>query len=129
MSITLERRRSSTVSHFTQLLVWQKAHQLFLVLAQDLEQLPHRRIVGIIADQLLRSVGSMSANIAEGFNAPTTKEYLYYLNKAKRSGQESENWLLKLRDLKILNGPVTHRLDACTEIGRMIDGHPVRPAV
>ncbi len=80
------------------------------------------RATWIIADQLLRSTGSISANIAEGFNAPTTREYLRYLDTAKRSAHESENWLYKLRDLHLLNGSAQHHLDSCAEIARMLNG-------
>ena len=85
-------------------------------------QLPSNRVTWVIADQLLRSAGSISANIAEGFNAPTTKEYLRYLDTAKRSAHESENWLYKPRDLRLLNGVIPERLSLCDEVVRMLGG-------
>ncbi len=98
----IEEMRVGRVRHFSDLLVWQKSHQLFLSLAKD-----------------VRSIPSNSTS-AEGFNAPTTKEYLRYLDTARRSTHESENWFLKLRDLQLLNGHIQDRLDACTEIARML---------
>jgi len=122
MSNVSVQRPAEKVRHFAQLQVWQKAHRLFLQLANDLERLPSNRATWVIADQLLRSVGAISANIAEGFNAPTTKEYLRYLDTAKRSAHESENWLYKLRDLGLINGAIPERLSLCDEIVRMLDG-------
>jgi four helix bundle protein len=53
----------------------------------------------IIIDQIIRSIGSISSNIAEGFNSRTTKQYLSFLDIARRSAAESENWFYKLRDI------------------------------
>ncbi len=108
--------------HFSELQVWQKSHRLFVGLATDLKHVPAGSATWIITDQLLRSVGSIRANIAEGFNAPTTREYLRYLDTAKRSAHESENWLYKLRDLHLLNGTASMHLESCAEIIRMLEG-------
>ena len=125
MSGITARRPAKSVQHFSELLVWQKAHRLFLELAHTLPETPQNRAVRISTEQLLRSTSAVSALIAEGFNAPTTKEYVYYLDRAKRSGHESENWLYKLyklRELNVLNGSVPRHLDSCAEIVRMLEG-------
>ncbi|MBI5756867.1 MAG: four helix bundle protein, partial [Nitrospirae bacterium] len=60
----------------------------------------------ILADQLLRSVGSISANIAEGFGRRQGKEYLHYLVVARGSTTESLNWYIKVRDIGLIDGIV-----------------------
>ena len=55
------------IQRFTDLDVWRKSHELFLHLLFDLEKLPNTRPATILTDQSLRSLGSIGANIAEGF--------------------------------------------------------------
>ena len=84
------------ISGFIDLEVWQKAHQLFLDAVKDSDKFPKTDAARIITNQLLRSTGSISANIAEGYNAQSTKEYLHYLDVSIRTCAESENWIYKL---------------------------------
>ncbi len=51
------------IESFRELTVWQKSHQLFLDIANDVELFPKKRVAWIIADQILRSSSSISANI------------------------------------------------------------------
>jgi four helix bundle protein len=88
---------SERVKHFTDLTVWEKSHQLFLDALKDIEKLPNSQAVRIVTDQLIRSLGSVSANIAEGFNARSLKQYLYYLDVGRNSSSEAENWYYKIR--------------------------------
>jgi hypothetical protein len=43
------------IESFRELTVWQKSHQLFLDIANDVELFPKKRVAWIIADQILRS--------------------------------------------------------------------------
>ncbi len=111
------------VRHFTDLVVWRRAHGLFLALLEDIKIFPKHEASRIIIDQMVRSVGSISANIAEGFNAGSTKQYLNYLDMAKRSTSESENWYYKVRDTGILEKGISdQRIAECIELSRMIQG-------
>ncbi len=111
----------AAVKHFTDLKVWQKAHQLFLDLLQDIEHFPRTAAGRVLEDELLRSVGSISANIAEGFNARSGKEYIHYLDIARRTTAESENWYYKVRDAGFLEvGVVETRVSQCVEISKML---------
>jgi four helix bundle protein len=91
------------VMHFTDLEVWKKAHYLFLAFMQDIQNIPDSIAMREVIKQVVRSIGSIGANIAEGFNSRTTKEYIRYLDIAKRTTAESENWFYKLRDTGSLN--------------------------
>ena len=74
-------KQKRAVKHFTDLEVWRSSHQLFLDLVEDLDPLPQKRSVAILTDQILRSVGSVGANISEGFNR-SKKKYLNSLDIA-----------------------------------------------
>ena len=111
------------VRHFRDLVVWQRSHQLFLDLVRDIESFEKNVVLRIIIDQIIRSIGSISANIAEGFNSRTTKQYLSFLDIARRSAAESENWFYKLRDLGYLPKETSEtRINECMEINRMLYG-------
>jgi four helix bundle protein len=91
----------SKVQRFTDLEVWRKSHALFLRLLTDLEPLPHTRVAAVLSDQTIRVLGSVGANIAEGFNRSKAK-YLNCLDISLGEANETENWLYKLRDSKLL---------------------------
>jgi len=55
------------IRDFRDLIVWQRSHQLFLDIMRDTETFPNSQASRIVIDQVLRSSGSISANIAEGF--------------------------------------------------------------
>ncbi|HXP79705.1 MAG TPA: four helix bundle protein [Verrucomicrobiae bacterium] len=63
------------INRFSELTVWQKAHELTLATYKLTEKFPWSEQYGIIS-QLRRSAASVSANIAEGFGRRTTKELL-----------------------------------------------------
>lgn len=111
------------IKHFKDMVVWQRSHQLFLDVVSDIEDFPKNTVSRVIVDQIVRSVGSISSNIAEGFNSMTTKQYISFLDIARRSSAESENWFYKLRDIGYLrNDTVSNRLNECAEISRMLYG-------
>ena len=110
------------VKHFTDLEVWRRSHQMFLDLLADLDPLPQKRSVAILTDQVLRSVGSTGANIAEGFNR-SKKKYLNALDIAVGEATELENWLYKLRDAGFLQKDLANtRILESIEIQKMLNG-------
>ncbi len=86
------------IKDFRELIVWQKAHELFLAVVKDIEQFPHIQAAQILSDQLLRACSSISANIAEGFGRRQGKEYVHYLIIARGSATETLNWLVNCLD-------------------------------
>ena len=61
------------IEHFTDLEVWQVSHELFLEVLKDLDGLPRSRAAATLTDQIIRSIGSIGANISEGFNRSKAK--------------------------------------------------------
>ena len=117
-----EEKRNKQVKHFTDLEVWRRSHQLFLDLVEDLDPLPQKRSVAILTDQILRSIGSVGANISEGFNR-SKKKYLNSLDIAWGEANEAENWLYKLRDAKFVERETGNaRIRECIEISKMLNG-------
>lgn len=89
------------IEHFTDLEIWRRSHELFLQLLGAVDGFPNTRGARIVSDQLLRSFGSIGANISEGFNR-SRKQFLNFLDIAKGSCYETENWLYKVRDAKYI---------------------------
>jgi four helix bundle protein len=108
--------------HFTDLEVWRKAHTLFIDLLEVVDQFPEKRGARVLTDQVLRSSGSISANISEGFDR-SKKRFLSYLDIAKGSCYETENWLYKARDAKYCKKEKANELLRRTiEINKMLHG-------
>lgn len=103
------------IRSFEDLIVWQKAHQFFLDVVRDIDAFPAGAAGRVIANQVLRSASSMSANIAEGFGRRTGKEYTHYLIVARGSTTETLDWYLKCRDLRLIESEVFDKRKAVLE--------------
>jgi len=111
------------VKHFTELLVWQKSHRLFLDLVNDVATLPKTPVARILIDQILRSSSSVSDNISEGFASLSTREYIHYLGISRKSASETENHLYQFRDVPLFPAALVDvRLGQILEINRMLMG-------
>ncbi len=66
---------------------------------QLVDKFPHKISARVIADQLLRSVTSIGANIIEAQAASSRKDFINFLNHALKSGNETKFWLALSRDL------------------------------
>ena len=86
---------------------------------QDVTKLMQdKRTVGV-ADQLYRSLGSISANIAEGYSRGSGKDRARFYEYALGSARESRDWYYKARH--VLGETVTaHRLDLLVQIIRLL---------
>jgi len=72
-----------------------------------------------IVKQLIRSVGSVSANIEEGYGRGKGKEYPHFLRIARGSANESAGWYIKSKFL--LNQEVVkERTEKLNAISAMI---------
>jgi four helix bundle protein len=98
----VESTETNAIKHFTDLRVWQKAHELFVSINRVTEKVSLGVASTIVVEQLLKSTGSISANIAEGFNSHRRKKYVQYLDVAQCSAAETENWLYKVVDCVLL---------------------------
>jgi four helix bundle protein len=116
-----DKSKSSTPRHFTDLKVWKDAHDLYLLALKDVENFPNSKGAYNLIDQLLRSIGSISANIAEGFNRRSTKHYISYLDNSVGSTNEAENWYYKIEGAGWLGSDmIRERVEKLTEIRKML---------
>jgi len=86
---------------YRELIVWQKAYDLCLVIYALTKSFPSTETYGLIS-QIRRAIVSVCANIAEGFNRQGKKEYIQFLYVARGSLQEVDFLLLLAKDLKYL---------------------------
>jgi four helix bundle protein len=72
-----------------------------------------------LSDQLYRAVGSIGANIAEGYGRGTGKDRAHFYEYALGSAREARDWYYKGRH--VLGEQVTqHRLELLTQIIRLL---------
>ena len=105
-------------------LVWKmKAYRLALFAAdvgwRDVARLDSdRRTLGL-SDQLYRALGSISANVAEGYSRRSGKDRSRFYEYALGSARESRDWYYKARH--VLGQAVTeHRLDLLSQVIRLL---------
>jgi four helix bundle protein len=85
----------------------------------DITKLNQNKYVWELCNQLYRSVGSISANIAEGYSRGSGKNRARFYEYSLGSARESRDWYFKSRHL--LDDEVfTHRLNLITEIIRLL---------
>lgn len=89
---------SNPAKSFTDLIVWQKAHEFVLQIYRFTERFPRAEIFALTT-QMRRAAVSVPANISEGFGKRTTAEKLRFLNIAQGSLEESKYYLILSRDL------------------------------
>jgi four helix bundle protein len=87
---------------FHKLIVWQKAHQLVLLVYKFSESFPKSELFGLVS-QLRRAAVSVPANIAEGYAAGGKGQFGRFLDIAQGSLAEVEYYLVLSRDLKYIN--------------------------
>ena len=100
-----------------------EAYRLGLFVAEvgwyDVTKLMGDRRTLRVADQLYRALGSISANLAEGYSRGTGKDRARFYEYALGSARESRDWYYKSRH--ILSESVTrHRLRLLTQIIRLL---------
>ena len=105
---------------FRSLSVWQKAHELTLLIYRETQTFPREELYGLTS-QLRRGSASIPSNIAEGCGRGSDADFGRCLHIALGSASEVEYQLLLAHDLGFF-GAETHRALAtrCTEVKRML---------
>jgi len=107
---------------FKELQIWQKAIDIFKMMAKDAEKFPKHKIAYSISDQVIRSISSISANIAEGYGRGSDKELQRYCIIARGSIDESRDWIYKVELLGYINGDRAKEYDLkFLEIKKMLN--------
>ena len=93
--------RSSSMADFKKLLVWQKAHALSLSIDRLTKRIRASQYASF-KSQLFRAGLSIPANIAEGRQKESEREFARFLGMAASSSSELESHLIFARDAKII---------------------------
>ncbi len=113
---------SCRVKDFRDLQVWQKAHQLTLMVYRLTATFPRDERYGLTS-QLRRSSSSIAANLAEGCGRNGDAELARFCSIAMGSASELEYHLLLARDLNLVNtADYTALAQQTSEIKRMLTG-------
>lgn len=109
---------------FTDDSVWKvTAYRLVLYLTdlcwQDLQLLLQDKRTISIADQLYRAVGSISANLAEGYSRVSGKDRALFYQYSLGSTREARDWYFKARHI-LGEETFNARVQVITEILRLL---------
>ena len=107
---------------FRRLLVWERSHELVLLVYASTSRVPDRRYPGLVS-QLRRASSSIPSSIAEGCGHDTQKELARFLQIALASAHELHYHLRLAHDLEVLPPTAYAKLDARTEqVKQMLNG-------
>ena len=75
----------------------------------------------LILDQLIRSATSVGANIVEGGNSTSKKEFIYYFQISLKSASETLYWLALLQEINNnYRDKILAIINECVEIKKLI---------
>jgi four helix bundle protein len=105
---------------FVDLTVWQKAHELVLLVYQFSDHFPKKEIFGLTS-QLRRAAVSVAANIAEGFKKRGKPDKMRFMNIAQGSLEESRYYLILAKDLNY--GEPKPLMDKLEEVSKLLEAY------
>ena len=97
----MSEKTDRTGKGFRKLIVWQKAHQLVILVYKLTEKFPKHEMFGLTS-QLRRAMVSVPANVAEGYGAGGKGQFGRYLDIAQGSLAEAEYYLILAQDLSYI---------------------------
>jgi four helix bundle protein len=128
-SAAASSRRTSAIRHFTDLIVWQKAHQVSLEIFRLSKAWPTEERYAL-TDQVRRSSRSVGANIAEGWGKRRYEaSFVAKLVDADAEAHETEHWLIcAAAHGYLLFAKLTELRSLLAEVGRMLGSMINNPA-
>jgi four helix bundle protein len=111
-----------SVRRYQDLIVWQKAMDLALMVYEATENFPQKEIFGL-TNQLRRAAVSVPSDIAEGQGRETTRDFLRFLGIARGSLQELETQLMLASRLRYIDESGKAAVfEVAEETGRLLSG-------
>ncbi len=111
-----------TVRDFSDLIAWQKAHQLVLLTYRVVKHFPANEQF-ILVSQMTRAAISISSNIAEGFGRSTAKDKRQFYVIAKGSTLELRSQIRVAKDVGYIDEELFRRFERdAIEVVRLISG-------
>jgi len=106
--------------NFTDLIVWQKAHQFVLNVYKYTSTFPKEEIY-VLTSQFKRAAISIAANIAEGFKKRSNKDKIKFYNTSQGSLEECRYYLILARGLNYgENQQLTNQI---IEVSKILDAY------
>ncbi len=106
--------------NYKDLVVWEKAHRLTLVIYKNTRAFPNEEKFGLTS-QMRRASASIAANLAEGCGRRSDAEMGRFIQIAMGSGAELSYHLLLARDLGFFEQLIFEGMDSdLSEIMRMM---------
>ena len=106
--------------NFTDLIVWQKAHEFVLGIYRMTNCLPKTEIYGMTS-QIRRAAVSVPANIAEGFKRRTRPDKIRSLNIAQGSLEECRYYLILVKELDY--GDTNNLMSQVEEVSKLLQSY------
>ncbi len=108
------------IKSFEELEVWQKAHELTLLIYKLTKRFPKEERFGITS-QMRRASSAVAANIVEGYGRRTTGELLRSLRIANGEVEEARYFSLLSRDLTYLKQDEFNQINQlCRSISQLL---------
>jgi len=110
------------ITSFRDLKVWERSDDLAFRVFDLTESFP-RSYLFDLTNQLRRAVLSVPTNIAEGCASVHSREFLQFLNIARRSLSETQYLVYFAGRRKLIKHPDSTEIEAnCVEISKMLNG-------
>ncbi len=106
---------------FTDLIVWQKAHQFVLEVYRVTKNFPKDETYGLTS-QFRRASVSIPANIAEGFRKRGKNDKVRFLNISEGSLEECKYYLILSRDLNYTDNN-KELINLAEEVSKLLDAY------
>ena len=113
---TREQENRRTAYSYRNLDVWRRAQDLALRVIELSSTLPKSRAADILARQIIRSSGSVAANIAEGHGRFSLGAFRNHLQIARGSACETDSWLDLLCRSKLIEAASASQLHQECEV-------------
>jgi len=94
----MEEDKFQKITKFTDLVVWQEAHKLALIIYEATKEFPKEETYGLTG-QMRRAAISISSNIAEGFGRRTSRDKNSFYTNSLTSLTELQNQLIISKDI------------------------------
>ncbi|MBY0435591.1 MAG: four helix bundle protein [Cyclobacteriaceae bacterium] len=105
---------------FSDLIVWQKAHQFVLLTYRVTASFPKEELYGLTS-QFRRAAISIAANIAEGYAKRTKPEKARFLNISQGSVEECKYYIILSKDLKFHSDETLENL--LEEVSKLLNSY------
>ncbi len=110
------------IQNFTDLVAWQKGHEVVLEIYRMTKQFPKDELFGLVS-QMRRASVSVTSNIAEGFGRKTLLDKGHFYTMAIGSAYELQNQCFICRDLQYAcKEDVDFLQSRLVEISKMLNG-------